>query len=254
MTGTLLTSTFLYLYYYFLFFLQDLFLLAIYDFVSICQNCATVALSTELYVLFKRLCLALKTLCLDSVSLGCNGKMKLMLCQCLSKASKIIQSISFCCVVTHTIEVPRDSQFLYLALALYALASGLLEIRQLCGEESFAVTMLFWSACDAMPCIATMVAPLHDSKELEDADLLIFKSLVLTTPHPIELETEVYRLQKSHSGAMKEGLLSKKTMGSSRSFDPLGLESSFNSFRLQYLLEGIQKALRAGILDNRNNG
>ena len=280
-----------------------------HDYVSKSEH--KTSLSDEIFSCFERLCLTLRVLCTiaDSTS---NNRIKLLLCQCIGRASKIVRTIGCGCAVSHTIEMPSVRQIMHIATALQALASSLLIIRDLCGEESYAVSMLFWIACESWSCVVDLMPHCtHGEEEIvtygKSAGTIIFDALRLTSPSPHDLHKEIHRLQhEPHRYLLQSGSLERtlentlgrtleRTLGStiestifnidnnrisSTSIEgirgslpqtlpqtlPLPLSNSLphslpqkeccnpklaDSIRLQYLLDGLQMMLRAGILDDK---
>lgn len=223
------------------------------------------------YSCFERLCLSLKTLCVGAPP-NCSRKVKLLFCQCISTASKIIPSLGFY-YAGNVIAMPTDNQIRHLASALQIMAFSLMSVRQLIGEESYGATLLYWSACDAVPCIIDMAATSYKVQANESAQSrfsasMIFQALAMTCPAPQELEDEIRRLQRPRSldpvetPAVETPILltSRGDSYTTRDSDlspphassATNFSSTFNPYRVQYLLEGLQRVLRAGILDIGN--
>jgi hypothetical protein len=232
------------------------------------------------YSCFERLCLSLKTLCVGAPP-GCSRKVKLLFCQCISTASKIIPSLGFY-YAGNVIAMPTDNQIRHLASALQIMAFSLMSVRQLIGEESYGATMLYWSACDAVPCIIDMAATsfkvqANESAQSKFSATMIFQALAMTCPSPQELEDEIRRLQRPTPKSLDPSpempvtaaetpiLLTARRDSYNQSFyardsdttptpasTSRSFSSAFNPYRVQYLLEGLQRVLRAGILDIGN--
>jgi hypothetical protein len=241
-------------------------------------------MNTKVLSCFERLCLQLNALC-SSTSSNCSARDRLILCQCVTRASKIICSVGYGCVASHVIEMPSDGQLMSLASALNTLSISVVTVKTICGEESYAVNMLFWSACDALSCIVDMMVRKKNEQGREFPQkqatiALIFGALTLTTPSPQDLCAEIYRLQHVQSDSMIEKQGSEKALGSGLvSGSRLGSTSgmyetyrssdqsedpnpnpnpnikekgcTFESFRLQFLLDGLQRVLKSGILENK---
>lgn len=183
------------------------------------------------------------------------------------------------------IVTPNDTQMRHLASSLQCLAFSLIAVRKLCGDESFRATMLYWSACDALPCIIDMVASstkqqANVSSQSRTSASMIFQALALSCPAPQELEDEIRRLQRMRSHApdtlasegttllpammggdsqsTTTGVYGRDSEGNSNSdlaFTPRATDDfsmEFSPVRVRYLLEGLQRVLRAGILDIGN--
>lgn len=181
---------------------------------------------------------------------------------------------------SNIIVMPTDTQIRYLASSLQCLAFSLIAVRKLCGDESYGASMLYWSACDALPCIIDMAATsakAQASTHSRTSASMTFQALALTCPTPQELEEEIRRLQRVRTHApdtlasedttilsamMGDGTdgrrASKGGQGreaegrSGLAFSPRAVDDFNRDFcpvRVRYLLEGLQRALRAGILD-----
>ena len=254
---------------------QNLFLSAIYDYINTPKSNSTTPMCPGFYSCFERLCLSLKTLCVGAPP-NCSRKVKLLFCQCISTASKIIPSVGFY-YAGNVIAMPTDNQIRHLASALQIMAFSLMSVRQLIGEESYGATMLYWSACDAVPCIIDMAATsfkvqANESAQSKFSASMIFQALAMTCPSPQELEDEIRRLQRPRpfepspeTAAETPILLTARGDSSSQSCSTREIDttptpasttssfsSAFNPYRVQYLLEGLQRVLRAGILDIGN--
>ena len=251
--------------------------MAILDYISTPKSPNMKPICAGFYSCFERLCLSLKVLCV-SAPVDSSAKTKLLYCQCISTASKIIPSLGFQ-YAGNQIAMPTDNQIRHLASILQILAFSLIAVRKFCGEESYGATMLYWSACDALPCILDMAATsskvqANISTQSKTSASMIFQALSLTCPAPQELEDEIRRLQRSRSldipssmSTMDMSSMPPTRMGSysqSASCRVGGLPelrvpctaadftNVFSPFRVLYQLEGLQRVLRAGILDIGN--
>ena len=265
-------------------------------------------LNNDIFTCFERICSMLKVLN-SIIDINTTLRVRLLACQCTARATKIIRSIGFNCTVSHTILIPDSLQILNLAVALHSLALSLVTIRQSCGDGSYSLSMLLWSACESLSCLMDMMP---NNKNGNDENILshhgknsrtiIFDSLRLTAPSPNDLYTEIHRIQNSkgnnivldeiHSNKNSNhgGPYNFEKRGSGGSVDRRGggnytdgvydgegwsgygniagdtgtegkqkisglnrMKSfqGMDSFKLQYILDGLQMMLRAGILDDK---
>ena len=257
-----------------------------YDYISLAKNCRT-SVCSEFYLTFERLCLALKSLC-TGLMVTTSKKMKMLLCQCISIASKLIPVMGVYFTIG-TIIMPNVTQTRHLISTVQYLSHALVGIQKVCGEKSYAATILFWNACDALPCILDMAT--LSRKEFNCTPLqseaygrLILQSLAITCPTPHELEKEIIRLQSKNIGpdigpeyqgqGQGQGVKpvpspvrtdanstvpSPVETDAGRTVPPPGhlLQSQsfsvgFVNYRLQFILDGLQRVLRAGILTMGN--
>lgn len=283
--------------------------MAISDYIS--SSDEKTQLNNDIFSCFQRLCLMLRVLS-STIDLNSTLRVRLLSCQCTARATKIVRSIGFNCAVSHTILRPNGNQILNMAASLYSLALSLVIIRQSCGEGSYSVSMLLWSACESLSCVIDIMPRAKDDRAEnillhhgKSSRTLIFDTLRLTAPSPNDLYIEIHKMQNSkRSVIILDELRSKKeNQNDQNSFISCGIADSGNrgsgrsrdrcdnickdddadhsaessgrrigtgtgtgtrtspgdmkslggaeSYKLEYLLDGLQMMLRAGILDDK---
>ena len=246
-----------------------------FDYVSTAEgSCSSIPLCVGFYSNYERLCTSLKTQFINIKVNKNNNMIKLLLFQCIAIASKMISLLGYY-YSKGKIVIPNETNMKKLISILNILSSCIINIKKIYKEESYAVTMLFWSACDALSCITDIVQLSkkhekhhhhhhhhnesnnnHDNKSLypKTPDLSILQSLMSTCPTPQALEDEILRLQYQRLMDENKPILaasSETEKGSSTSAKcdfTNEFSSSFSLYRLQYILEGLQRLLRAGVL------
>jgi hypothetical protein len=239
---------------------QDLLLLAIQDYVSNVEKKSITLLPNDVFSSFDRLCSYLNALC-SMLTSQSSVRIKLLLCQCTARGSKIISSIGLACSLSHFNEMPGAAQLSCMATATQALASAVMSIRQHCETSSYPVSMMFWSACEALSCVID--TPMRPKSRREEettvpvrpdyaSSKMVFDALRATAPSPNDLFYEVKTLHvegQNSSGPSDTG----QRNDHSNSVGDTSLDATRGglpgSFRLQYLIDGLQMLLRAGALE-----
>ena len=241
------------------------------DYISTADGtCSSIPLCVGFYSNYERLCTSLKTQFINIKVNKNNNNIKLLLFQCIAIACKMISLLGYYYSKGKLI-IPNEMNMKKLISILNILSSCITSIQKIYKEESYAVTMLFWSACDALSCITDIVQlskkpgkkqeqhhyeSNHGNKSSysKTLDLSILQSLLSTCPSPQALEDELLRLQyqrlmdenKPNLAASSE--TEKGSSTSTKNDNTNDFSCSFSFYRLQYILEGLQRLLRAGVL------
>lgn len=238
-------------------------LLAVHDYVANIGRKSATLLSGEVSSCFEQLCKSLEKFCslVDDVS---SNRMKLLLCQCTARASKIICSVGCYGNVSEVLDVTVEDRITHMSSALQAISSSVVAIRTFCETRSQSVSMVFWSACEALSYMVERSLQLKrvgESPRAVAAGQQVFNALWLTAPVPNDLYAEIKYLQ-----SVEVSVLSLYE-NASRASDTLTLSLSRSdkippeitprdhryTFKLQYLIDGLQVMLRAGVLDSKRN-
>lgn len=231
-------------------------LLAVHDYVANIGRKSVVLLNGEVYSCFERLCKSLEKFCslADDVS---SNRMKLLLCQCTARASKIICSVGCYGYVPEVLDITVEDRISHLSSALQAVSSSVVAIRTFCGTRSQSVSMVFWSACEALSYMverSLQLRRISESSGAAAAGQQVFNALWLTAPVPNDLYAEIKYLQSVESSVLN--LYENAPSSVSRSGKiPLLISPREHryTFKLQYLIDGLQVMLRAGVLDCRRD-
>jgi hypothetical protein len=248
-------------------------------------------LNSNFYTGFERIVQALQGLSV-AIDYNSNLKMQKLLCQTIARTIKIIRKIAMFYGNPLFVETPNSEHVMRLVSALQSLASSIVLSRKICGESSFAVCMMFWTACEAL-LVLVRDSPADDdinstpaagdgrSFSVGGSDRLhplmkstlltsIHHSLTMSAPAPQELYMEISRLRyspvrvpfgnDSKLSIMDNGMQTveeeeanetSKRVGKSQSKSDKDAQAGFReSFRLRYVLEGLQHILLSGALDN----
>lgn len=236
--------------------------MAIHDYVSNVEKKSTTLLHSDVFSSFERLSSYLKGLCSMIMSQS-SVRIKLLLCQCTARASKIVSSICLVCSMSQFNEMPASAQISCMANATQALSSSVMAIRQHCGSSSYPVSMMFWSACEALSCVIDTPVRQKSRREEESvppirpdftSSKMVFDALRLTAPSPNDLFHEVKTLHMeafTSSGSSDTGR--RSDIGQSIGDASLDItpRNHPGTFRLQYLIDGLQMLLRAGALESK---
>ena len=261
-----------------------------FDYISTAKNCTSIPISQGFYTIYERLCTSLKTHCISTKNNSKNSINKLLLLQCIAKSCKMISLLGYC-YIEGKITIPNDIQMKRLISILHILSNCIINIKRMYSEESYAVIMLFWTACDAMSCMKDIVKKsqgenyndnhhnnnnnnnnnnyhknnnnnnnkrgnynYNNSSHSKTMDQSIFQSLISTCPSPQDLEDELLRLQYQRLMDENKPILAgssetdKGSSTSTRNDFTNEFQCLFSCYRLQYIIEGLQRALRAGVL------
>ena len=273
---------------------------------SVSNSSDNTELNNDIFTCFERLCSVLKILS-STIDINTSLRVRLLSCQCTARATKIIRSIGYNCVVSHTILIPDEMQILNLAVALHSLALNSVTIRQSCGDGSYSLSMLLWSACESLSCLMDIMPNVKSGKEEnifshhgKNSRTIIFETLQLTAPSPNDLYIEIQKIQNAKGntieldeinsnknskrgslgnmekrgignggnrigGYYREGIhddgnwsgyrnicgvegREKQTMSGSRLMKS---SQGMDSYKLQYILDGLQMMLKPGILNDK---
>lgn len=205
-------------------------------------------MNAEIYPCFERLCDFSRDL---STALDEHTTVRTMqlICQCTARASKIVCTIG-ASLSSHLKESGVQVQIAHTSSALQSLAATVLAIKMHSVHDSYSLSMIFWSACESLSGVAEAV--MKDNKE--DAEHLmtssvkdILNALRLTIPTPKDLLVEVRRLQSEESD-QQDSTPSKSSSTSSKSPRKSACPGTR---RLQYIIDGLQVILRAGVLESK---
>lgn len=216
-------------------------------------------LNGEVYLCFEHLCRSLQTFCsvADEQS---STRLKLLLCQCTTRASKIICSVGCYGYVCEIPDVTLEDRISHMSSAIHALSSSIISIRKYCGTRYQSVSMVFWSACEALTCMierSLRLRRIDDTSRAVAGGKQVFNALRMTAPVPDDLYVEIKYLQSVQASVLtftdmekeKEDRFSRTLSYSGRFSPPSSPREPCCAFKLHYLIDGLQVMLRAGILD-----
>lgn len=217
-------------------------------------------LHSDVFWSFERLCLSLKVLC-SMLTSHSSVRIMVLICQCAARASKIISSIGLVCSISQFNDMPGSTQVSHMAIATQALAFSVTSIRLHCGASSYPVSMMFWGACEALSCVID--APVRPKGRREEeimpplrldfiSSKMVFDALRMTSPSPNDLYHEVKAIHMGVSGppgAVDVGQRNEQGNDIGNASQDTTPRGSPSTFRLQYLIDGLQTQLRAGALE-----
>jgi hypothetical protein len=151
---------------------------------------------------------------------------QLFLFQCISRACRVIQIIGIRIILSEILDTLIEEKIIHLIISIKEISNIITITKNLYGEKCSNICMLFWSAWEVINCVNNM----HSNKIIkQNNSIILSNSLLLTTPKPTELYTELLKLN-ARIGNRKHSMVFRNGCGEEGSFS-IPFKGSFSSSR-----------------------